>query len=564
MPPAEKTTLMNQQSVIQSCSKGIIARPAWSLLLLAHLPFGCVYFHNLWKFSPHYHFFPFAILAFVWLFIKRRADVPENWSTFPRILVGLDVLLLGLGTLLFSPWVVVVGLFLSLLAWCWVSRDCDFKRRLTYLALLPALLVRLPQNGDVHLTDLLQTVTTGISSSLLLRLGFLHVQQGNVLEFVDRRFLVEEACSGVQSLFTILFLAALIVCWKRRTLAYAFVFIPSGLIFAGIMNVMRITSIAIAWEKWKIDLSTGVLHDVIGYACLIVAAGLLMSADMCLSFITDPIPDVRRPGAVTTFYNPLISLWNWFFGYKHRSGISDTKVAAGDENVPRPRKISVVFGTGLLCCVTLLFQSLVIFGEASATTLPAETTGVALLQKGNLKAEISGFVQADYNQKRRDAGSDTGEFSNTWLYTGDAGNAATVSCDHPFSGWHSLQDCYIRTGWHVDSREIIDGPDGWDAVLVRMSRPHGEGHSTLLYSHFDRAGRTMQPPGLNPLGSAGFERLLRNRRIGLLDGVSIQSQVFSKSLTPLMEDEVQQLTDLHFAAREQMRKSIEQHLKRES
>jgi hypothetical protein len=131
-----------------------------------------------------------------------------------------------------------------------------------------------------------------------------------------------------------------------------------------------------------------------------------------------------------------------------------------------------------------------------------------------------------------------------------------VSCDHPFSGWHSLEDCYIRTGWHVDATDIVDGPDGWRAVLVRLSKLPGELNATLVYSLFDSSGRSMQPPGLNPLGAAGFENLLRNRRIGLLDGTAIQSQVFSESVRPLSDEDVQQLVQLHFACREQMRQAI--------
>jgi len=553
-----KTALMNAPAKLNSIWNAAARRPAWVLLLAAHLPYTCVYFQNLWKYSPHYHFFPFAILAFVWLFINRRADTPEDWSVFPKLLVVADVLLLALGTLIYSPWVVVVGLFLALLAWCWACSDREYVRRLTYLALLPALLVRLPQNRDVQLTDLLQSVTTEISSRLLLRLDYLHLRQGNVLEFADKRFMVEEACSGVQSLFTILFLAAFIVCWKRRSLAYAAFFIPSGVLFAGIMNVMRITAIAVAWESWRIDLSTGVLHDVIGYACLIVATGLLLSADMFLSFVTDPVPDARRPGPTSDVYNPWLTAWNWCFGYRLRPKSSPAAASTPAAPVRRLRTVSQLAGAGVLCIGAVAFQSSVILGEAAATSLPAEATGLAIMQQGNLSAEVNGFVQAEYQEKQRSAGSDVGEFSNIWRYTSNQAQAM-VSCDHPFSGWHTLQDCYIRTGWHVDSREIVDGPDGWSAVLVRLSRTHGDRHATLVYSHFDRAGRVMQPPGLNPLGSAGFEHLLRNQRIGLLEGVSIQSQVFSESLSSLNESDIQQLVDLHFSCREQMRQAVLEH-----
>lgn len=537
----------------KSLGAGMVARPGWSLLMVAHLPFTCIYFFDLWRFSAHYHFFPFAILAFVWLFATRRRDAPEKWGWFQKILVGVDLLFLIAGVGLYSPWMVAAGLVLSLLAWCSACEDREFDRRLTYLVVLPALLLRLPLNGDLYLTDALQSVTTRIASRLLLRVDYLHLLHGNVLEFADRRFLVEEACSGVQSLFTVLFLAALIVCWKRRTLAYAILFIPGGILFAGIMNVLRIVAIAIAWEGYKVDLSSGLAHDVIGYVSLTVAVGLLLSADMFCSFIADPVPDVPRPGPVSRWLNPLITVWNWMFGYLRRPAMAAGRAVSTEAPLPLFRP--AVLGSGILCVLLLGVQGAAIFAEMTTAKIPAQATTQAMLTRGDLTAEISGFRQSDYHETHREAGNVQGEFSNSWLYQGST-VSALVSCDHPFVGWHQLQQCYLRTGWTLDSQDVVEGPDGWGAVVLKLSRAHGGEYGTVVYSHFDRAGSAMQPPELHRVAAMGLERLLRHRRVGLLDSISIQSQVFASTAAPITEEALAELLELHFQCREDMRTSI--------
>ena len=279
------------------------------ILIAVHLPFLVAYLRGLWQ-QTHYQFFPFAIGAFIWLFATRRSSDAERWTWPTRILIGVDLCCLAAQAWIYSPWLAVVGLVACVTAWCFANRDAGFDRRLTYLALLPLIVVRLPLMYDIQVINWLQRMTTAIASKSLHRLGMLHFRDGNVLKFPGKSFMVEEACSGVQSLFTILFIAALVICLNRRSLMHGLVLLASGLAFAGLMNSMRVIAIAVAWERFGTDLSSGLPHDIVGYVCLAVAAALLMSADAFLGFVTDPVPDIERPGVVGMYWNPLTALWN--------------------------------------------------------------------------------------------------------------------------------------------------------------------------------------------------------------------------------------------------------------
>jgi hypothetical protein len=104
---------------------------------------------------------------------------------------------------------------------------------LTYLTLLPLLLVRPPGKLDTFALHWLQENTTWLASRVLEALRRLHLHRGNIIELPDRPILVEEACSRVQSLFTVLFLAAFIVCWDRRSLLQTCLLFAAGFLFAG-------------------------------------------------------------------------------------------------------------------------------------------------------------------------------------------------------------------------------------------------------------------------------------------------------------------------------------------
>jgi exosortase len=279
------------------------------VLAAVHLPFVARYWTGLWQLQ-HYQFFPFALLAFAWLVVTRGSQEKRRWTFVPLALIGLDLLCLVAGIALNSPWIIAVGLLCCCTACCLNIRDEGFERSLFYLAILPALTIRLPLNTDEQVIHWLQRVTTVAASALLNQLHVLHLREGNVLQFPGKSFLIAEACSGVQSLFAILFIAALVTCVQRRPLIQGVLLLGAGFLFAGVMNVVRVMTIAIAWQTRGIDLSNGTVHEVLGYCCLILAALLVMSMDQLLCLVLAPVPDERCNGAAGRFRNPVTFVWN--------------------------------------------------------------------------------------------------------------------------------------------------------------------------------------------------------------------------------------------------------------
>lgn len=291
-----------------------IKRPYIWLTLIAtlHVPLLLAYYKQLWTIE-HYQFYPFALLSFVGLAHSRRTNSHFSWQPRNTSLLIIDLLLLTAGIILSSPWLVVLGAIFLCLSICLTLPDSTTKHSLGYLVLLPLITLRLPLQSDLQVINWLQRVTTSVGSNVLNFFGYLHLREGNILEFPRKRFLVEEACSGVQSLFALLFLAALIICvCRRRWLPSMCVFL-SAFCFAGVMNVLRVTSISMAWISQSVDLASGWQHDMIGYIALMVAALLVFSTDAFLSLIFAPVPEKPGEGRSAVFRNPLAATWNRLF-----------------------------------------------------------------------------------------------------------------------------------------------------------------------------------------------------------------------------------------------------------
>ncbi|MCP4506258.1 MAG: exosortase/archaeosortase family protein, partial [Fuerstiella sp.] len=278
------------------------------ILLVGHLPLLLIDLSNNWQ-RPHYQFFPFAFIAFFAMLWSRQ----HSHNPRPKLILALvviDVVLLLTAALIRSPWLASVGLWHLLLAVAISRKDKETGSSLAYLALLPLLAVRLPANSDLLVIQTLQELTSKVASKVLDLVGCLHVRDGNVITLTSKTLLVEEACSGVQSLFTLLFLAVLICCCNRRRPFHFLLVVGAAVFFAGFMNVFRVITIALAEDWWQVNLTAGWSHDVLGYAVLGIAAGLVYNFDLFMLGFTEFVPDEDLNAPNVEFRNPCIAVFN--------------------------------------------------------------------------------------------------------------------------------------------------------------------------------------------------------------------------------------------------------------
>ena len=194
------------------------------------------------------------------------------------LLAGL--IFLATGIWIWSPWLGTISWVLFIGAWMKSQNQSDGYWGLMHLWPPLLLLIRLPMHLDTHLMSWLQRVSSRLSSLMLDMIDLPHRLQGNVFELAGGTLFIGEACSGVQSLFTMLFCSMFLVAWLRRRVTLLPVYLLAAVVWASCLNVMRIVAIAVAQEWYRIDLLHGWKHDLLGYICLALAIGLLLSTDV--------------------------------------------------------------------------------------------------------------------------------------------------------------------------------------------------------------------------------------------------------------------------------------------
>ena len=152
----------------------------------------------------HYSFTPLLVIALGAIgFLRWRDEGPfkSDFTIGTAVRWLVPGLLLAASIWLRRPWLASLSLVLMVRAFVFTIGGLEFYKsvRLAWWALW--LIVPLPLNMDLALITSMQQFASRQASAILDLFGFRHLLTGVLLNFPGRSFEVEEACSGVHSLF---------------------------------------------------------------------------------------------------------------------------------------------------------------------------------------------------------------------------------------------------------------------------------------------------------------------------------------------------------------------------
>jgi exosortase len=480
---------------------GFVDAIPFMVLVLAPAPLLYVHFQQLWS-RPHYQFFPMVLVAFAYFALARwpsRNPPSRPLLQFSHVLIAVSVAVLGYAFVRLSPLAGCVSMILSVGA-------------LLVRAGIPALgpwlllwlLIRIPYGQDVALIQWMQRVTTGLSSTALETIAVEHIAQGNILSFPERELFVEEACSGVVSLLAIVACSAILAVWWRRSLLHSLLLVITGLFWAGAMNVVRVVSIAVALDRYGVDLTEGWRHEALGLVVFAVSLLALFSTDRLLLYFLASIQ--MNPLASYWSYaehNLLVRLWNTVAVADRITDAFDDAEAdvlssSRSADTP-PRRAPVAAG------LDRVWERLVAGGAAALLGLqiytgigpfsvdPSIRPAALGLSAEELPEQWGAWTRRGFRVEERDSSSAFGEHSRIWTFE-QQGMAVVLSADFVFPEYHELTACYAGVGWKLVSRRVEQPEEARRPfVEATFTKPGGE-HAYLLFDVFDAQGDPYEPP----------------------------------------------------------------------
>ena len=280
---------------------GCARQSSWPALGLACLPLLWLHAQTLWE-KPHYQFFPWAVLGAAALAWRRRELLRSLTPGLPVVsytLLGLGGCLLLAAGYVVSPWLGMVAALIALIGYLWLLGGYRLFAALFPSLVLLFMLVPPPLGLDTRLILLLQTSTTNLASRTLDWLELPHVPFAHTLQVPGDQLLVDEACSGIASLFSVVTFTLFFCFYLRRKPAHLVTLVFFAAVFVILGNVARVVIITVLKSRYGVDLVNGWKHEMTGLVVFAVCLALTVSMDQAILFFTDAVQwfpwQKRRP-----------------------------------------------------------------------------------------------------------------------------------------------------------------------------------------------------------------------------------------------------------------------------
>jgi exosortase B len=278
----------------------------WPALLLAsflaaYIPTFITLAQGPWQTEQEGHG-PLIIAAAAWLVWQCR-DKLRTATVSPSPVLGWSVLLLGLVILVLSRnqdiWFLEVASEIPVLAGCvLLLAGWNVLRILAFP--IGFLIFSAPAPGWMvdAATVPLKVLISDLVTNVLYAAGYPIAQNGVVIQIGPYQLLVQDACSGMNSIFALSAIGVFYVYafrWheKLRALILLSLIIPITIT----ANFLRVVALVLISYYGGVEMIEGVIHDLTGIALFIVAVALMLASDGLISVIGRAVQ--RKPSKAT-------------------------------------------------------------------------------------------------------------------------------------------------------------------------------------------------------------------------------------------------------------------------
>ena len=238
---------------------------------------------GLWRDEEYAHG-PIIVAVFAWL-VWRARDVLRDASQRPAPVAGALTLAFGLALYLLgrtqslpifevaSHLPVIAGVVL-------LMRGFGGVKRLAFPLLFLAFLVPLPGFMLDYVIVPLKAFVSSAVETLLAALAYPVEREGVVLWVGDHQMLVADACSGLNSLYSLVALGLLYTqVTQPRSLARTLLTLAAIVPIAVIANIARVLLLVLVTYHLGPEVAQGWVHDAAGMMVFVVAFLLLLGFD---------------------------------------------------------------------------------------------------------------------------------------------------------------------------------------------------------------------------------------------------------------------------------------------
>lgn len=459
-----------------------ISRLQWTMMFSSPLVSLVFCIDELWRHHPAQHFFPLALGAVAMLVIQRIRRVRTrpldmrltSWAMMVHLVLALTSFVLD------SPFIAGLAVVLAAFAFDVTLWNMTGRRAHDYYTTaLSCFLIPPPLGLDESLRQLLAGTATKLSQPWLDDLGVLNLVEGSVVVTAGKRFFVNDACSGVNSMLVAICAALILCAFQKRSWIHSALLILSTAGTAIATNILRIVTVIYGCVVMGQELDKGWQHELLGMISFALDLLLVLSADRGLQFVLNH--PSGRPSLPAFTATP-------------------AHVSPGGGWAGACSLVIACVGMALIITPQFLLHSI----SANAAALDA-----AQSQQFEMPARLGEWERQGDKPVENALIGDLSVHNVVWLYR-KGGLEAYLAMNFPFEGFHDTRLCYLGQGWRMEKQHDrpMTGETTSSVRALELFHPVEQSNASLWLVVFDQGGHVLPYPA-QTLSSRFSDRILQ-------------------------------------------------------
>lgn len=136
---------------------------------------------------------------------------------------------------------------------------------MAFPVLFLAFMFPLPAEMTDPISHHLKYFSAGLSTCILNLLQIHAVQEGNMIKMPHSATIVDDACSGIRAIISLLAMGGLFVYWMKSDVSKKFMLMFSVIPVALLTNSLRIVFLSVVLEFYGAKYTKGIVHDIAGF-----------------------------------------------------------------------------------------------------------------------------------------------------------------------------------------------------------------------------------------------------------------------------------------------------------
>jgi len=244
------------------------------LVAVSYIP-TFIWMYQRWNEKDTYYshgiLIPFICAFIVWQRRAVLAKIKETPFKLGWILFGAGILIHAVSALLqvyftsgFSLMLVIPGLVL-------IFFGKETLRKIGFAIAFLLFMIPLPLVAIASMSFYLKIFAAKISTAIINGIGVAAIRDGSIIRTAHSFVVVEDPCSGIRSLISLIALGALMAYFSPISKVKKTVLFLSAIPIAVASNVIRIIALTLVSEMYGAKHATGWFHDTMGILVFVFA-----------------------------------------------------------------------------------------------------------------------------------------------------------------------------------------------------------------------------------------------------------------------------------------------------